>query len=264
MPSPDDTRSALSFGSDAPGAPVAVAEVRGLEFRYRGQAHPSLRLDRLVLGTGQRLFVHGPSGGGKSTLISLLAGVLAAGHGQVFLLGHDWRALGGSARDRRRGDHVGVLFQQFNLLSWLPVLDNVCLPCRFSARRAARAASRSGSVERDARRWLADLDLAPDLWHTPAGMLSVGEQQRTAAARALIGAPELLLADEPTSALDSDRRDEFMSLLLGACEEVGSALVFVSHDRALRSHFEHSLELGRPPGASAGAFAKHRPQQDGQ
>lgn len=242
----------MSFPSEPPPATAsepAIIEVRNLAFRYRGQARSVLTLDALRVSAGERLFVHGPSGGGKSTLMSLLAGVLIAQSGQVLLLGIDWRSLGSSARDRRRGDHVGYLFQQFNLLSWLPVLENVCLPCRFSSRRAQRAASRSGSVERDASSWLAALDLAPTLWHQPAGMLSVGEQQRVAAARALIGAPELLLADEPTSALDTDRRDDFMARLLPACQEAGSALVFVSHDRSLEPHFERSLALGARAGS---------------
>jgi len=242
----------MSFPSKPPPASEhgpAIVEVRDLVFRYRGQARSALTLGALRVGAGERLFVHGPSGGGKSTLMSLLAGVLIAQSGQVLMLGTDWRTLGSSARDSRRGDHVGYLFQQFNLLSWLPVLENVCLPCQFSSRRAQRAASRSGSVERDASSWLAALDLAPSLWHQPAGTLSVGEQQRVAAARALIGVPELLLADEPTSALDTDRRDDFMARLLPACQEAGSALVFVSHDRSLESHFERSLALGALAGS---------------
>lgn len=256
----------MSARSDHPSvqsAEHAIAEVNDLIFRYRGQTRTALAVNHLSVGAGERLFVYGPSGGGKSTLLSLLAGVLLAQQGTVLLLGTDWRSLGSSARDRRRGDHVGYLFQQFNLLSWLPVLDNVCLPCRFSARRAARAAARSGSVEHDASSWLAALDLAPDLWRQPAGTLSVGEQQRVAAARALIGAPELVLADEPTSALDADRRDEFMARLLAACQDAGSALVFVSHDRSLEPLFNRSLALGtrtdphrvRPSSASQSAEA---------
>ena len=227
--------------------PEPIIEVSGLEFRHRGQTSAPLCVTQLVVRPGERLFVHGPSGCGKSTLMSLLAGVGVAEHGRVALLGIEWRTLGGSARDRRRGDHVGYVFQQFNLLNWLPVIDNVCLPCRFSERRAARAANRSGSVERDARRWLEALGIGASLCRQPAGRLSVGEQQRVAAARALIGTPELLLADEPTSALDADRRDEFMALLLDACHQARSALVFVSHDRALLPHFERHLALGTPP-----------------
>ena len=255
----------MSTGSDNPpvqSARYPVVEVSDLVFRYRGQTRDALAVKHLSVGAGERLFVHGPSGGGKSTLMSLLAGVLIAEQGTVLLLGTDWRLIGSSARDRRRGDHVGYLFQQFNLLGWLPVLDNVCLPCQFSARRAERAAARSGSVERDARSWLAAFDLAPDLWRQPAGRLSVGEQQRVAAARALIGAPELLLADEPTSALDTDRRDEFMARLLATCQEAGSALVFVSHDRSLEPHFDRSLALGSrtDPGHAPPTFVSRSAQ----
>ena len=246
MPAPDLAESTTLDASVRPRTAdtQAVLEVEHLEFRHREQASPALALDRLVLGRGERLFVHGPSGSGKSTLMSLLAGVRIADRGRIALLGHDWREVGAGSRDRRRGDHVGYVFQQFNLLGWLTVLENVCLPCRFSARRATQAARRSGSIEDDARQWLDALAIRPEYWSRPAATLSVGEQQRVAAARALIGEPELLLADEPSSALDSDRRDAFMTMLLDACTQSGSALVFVSHDRSLRGHFERSLALG--------------------
>ncbi|MFM8556382.1 MAG: ABC transporter ATP-binding protein [Betaproteobacteria bacterium] len=231
-------------GSASQGLGTPVVEIADLEFRYGTQDTPLLRLERLEVAAAERLLIVGPSGCGKSTLMSLLAGVLVANRGRVAILGTDWRALSPSARDRRRGDHVGYLFQQFNLLDWLPVLDNVCLPCRFSARRASRATIRSGSIERDAGHWLEALGFGRARWRQPAGTLSVGEQQRVAAARALNGTPELLLADEPTSALDDARRDEFMSLLLSACERAQSALVLVSHDRELERHFDRGLALG--------------------
>lgn len=121
-------------GSASQGLGTPVVEIADLEFRYGTQDTPLLRLERLEVAAAERLLIVGPSGCGKSTLMSLLAGVLVANRGRVAILGTDWRALSPSARDRRRGDHVGYLFQQFNLLDWLPVLDNVCLPCRFSAR----------------------------------------------------------------------------------------------------------------------------------
>ncbi|MBX3636186.1 MAG: ATP-binding cassette domain-containing protein [Rubrivivax sp.] len=194
----------------------------------------------MVIAPGRRLFLHGESGCGKSTLLALLAGVLVAQRGTVSLLGQDWAALAPSARDARRADHVGVIFQQFNLLPYLSVLDNVLLPCRFSRARAARCA---GGPAAAARTLLARVSLPEPLWARRADALSVGQQQRVAAARALIGAPELVLADEPTSALDAARRHEFMDLLLAACGDAGSTLVFVSHDERLAARFDQRLAL---------------------
>ena len=223
--------------SDAPAPPLL--RVAGLRFRWPRTEHECVHVARLDLAAGQTLFVRGPSGCGKSTLLSLLAGVLTANDGTVELLGRDWRRLAPAARDRHRADHVGVLFQQFNLLPYLSVLDNVLLPCRFSARRAARA----GDTRAAARQLLDAMGLHAPLNARPASQLSVGQQQRVAAARALIGAPELVIADEPTSALDEALREAFMRLLLNACRGGSSALVFVSHDERLARHFDRRLDL---------------------
>jgi len=218
-----------------------LLSLRGLRYRWPGAAADTLAVDALDIDAGETVFVRGASGSGKSTLLSLLAGVLVAGPGHVRLLGHDLAALGTAARDRLRADHVGYIFQQFNLLPYLSVLDNVRLPCRFSARRAAQAAPG------EAERLLAALGLDAALRTRPAAQLSVGQQQRVAAARALIGRPALVIADEPTSALDEDARAAFMALLLGCCAEAGSALVFVSHDARLAASFARRIELPAPP-----------------
>jgi len=190
------------------------------------------------------VFLRGASGSGKSTLLALLAGVLAPDHGRIVLLGHDLACLSGAARDRLRADHVGFIFQMFNLIPYLNVIENVVLPCGFSGRRRARAVARGGSVEEEARRLLGALDMADArLLSRPVTQLSVGQQQRVAAARALIGAPELVVADEPTSALDADRRDAFVELLFRECRLAGSALVFVSHDAGLAPMFDRTIEL---------------------
>jgi putative ABC transport system ATP-binding protein len=147
------------------------------------------------------------------------------------------------ARDRHRVDHVGYIFQQFNLLPFLTALDNVLLPCRFSAPRQAAAEQASGSLQSAAEHWLTGMGLDTSVWHRPAHTLSVGQQQRVAAARALIGQPDLVIADEPTSALDEDRRDIFLDLLLSACARAGSALVLVSHDRRIAARFGRQVLL---------------------
>lgn len=214
-------------------------EARDLRFRWPGAAADTLQVTSLRLAPGEQLFLRGASGSGKSTLLALMAGVLAPTGGRLQLLGHDLGRLSGAARDRLRADHLGVIFQQFNLLPYLSVRDNVRLALRFSARRRAAA------PPEEAERLLGAMGLPQALWARPAAQLSVGQQQRVAAARALIGRPALLLADEPTSALDEDARDAFMALLQQCCAEAGSALVFVSHDARLAARFPRVADLAQ-------------------
>jgi len=220
-----------------------VIELKDLRFAWPRADRDCLAIDELQLASGQTLFVHGPSGCGKSTLLSLLAGVLLPREGTVSLAGRSWASMPAARRDAFRADHVGYLFQQFNLLPWLNVIDNVLLGCRFSNSRAARATQRSGSPVAQARSLLQRVGLEAGLWHRDARELSVGQQQRVAAARALIGAPEVVIADEPTSALDAALRDGFMAVLLGECRAAGSTLVFVSHDERLAARFDRAVSL---------------------
>ena len=224
----------------SPAAPGHVLEVRDLRFAWPGAASDSIRVASFDLAAGERLFVSGPSGCGKSTLLSLLAGVLLPRSGTVRLQGNEWAAMSAAARDRVRADKVGYIFQQFNLVPYLSVMDNTLLPCRFSARRAERA----GDPRAEAGRLLARAGLGPEIWTRRAAALSVGQQQRVAAVRALLGAPDLVMADEPTSALDEQVKESFMELLLGACSAASSALVFVSHDARLSARFDRSIALG--------------------
>ncbi len=217
-----------------------MLRLQGVRYAWPGAASDCLHIEALHIAAGRTAFLHGPSGCGKSTLLGLMAGVLVARAGTVELLGQDWAALPGGRRDARRVDHVGVIFQQFNLLPYLTVLDNVLLPTRFSKARAARCA---GGPVAAARSLLEGVGLPQPLWARRADALSVGQQQRVAAARALIGAPELVIADEPTSALDAARRDDFMALLMHACAAAGSTLVFVSHDERLAERFDEKLSL---------------------
>jgi putative ABC transport system ATP-binding protein len=217
-----------------------VLQIQSLRYAWPGAATDCLSIPSLELKAGSKVFLHGPSGCGKSTLLGLMAGVLVAREGRVVLLGQDWATLPSGARDARRADHVGVVFQQFNLLPYLTVLDNLLLPCRFSALRARRCA---GGPVAAAQTLLRQVGLPASLWPRRADALSVGQQQRVAAARSLIGAPELVIADEPTSALDAALRDDFMALLMDACTAAGSTLVFVSHDERLATRFDAMLSL---------------------
>ena len=213
--------------------------IRSLRYSWPGVARPVLDIERLVLKAGEKVFLYGPSGSGKSTLLATIGGLIRPDAGQLLFRGEDLRAWRNARRDRFRAEHLGVIFQQFNLLPWLDVRANVMLPCRFSGPRARRA----GNVCLAAERLLEAMDLEPGLWTRRADQLSVGQQQRVAAARALIGRPALILADEPTSALDSDRRQSFLDLLFAQVQAAESTLLFVSHDRELAARFDRSLDL---------------------
>lgn len=218
---------------------MALLDIQQLEFAWPGQSQAVLAIDEFQIQAGERLFLRGPSGSGKSSLLALIGGLVQPDRGTLSCLGEELTTLSGPKRDRFRADHLGVIFQQFNLLPWLDLRSNVVLPCRFSKRRSQRA----GDVNAAAEALLQAMGLESQLWSRRADQLSVGQQQRVAAARALIGQPELVLADEPTSALDSDRRDDFLNLLFAQCRQAGSALLFVSHDRDLAPHFDRQLDL---------------------
>ncbi|MCP5282725.1 MAG: ABC transporter ATP-binding protein [Rhodoferax sp.] len=224
---------------------ASILEIAQLRFAWPGSGEPCLDIDALHVNKGESVFLFGPSGCGKSTLLALIAGVLLPQHGQVRLDGRAWAGMPASRRDRYRVDHVGYIFQQFNLLPYLSVRDNVLAPCRFSPLRRQAAQQQAGSDTAAAAHWLEGMGLPKTLWDRPARDLSVGQQQRVAAARALIGQPALVIADEPTSALDEQRRNGFLDLLLAACEVANSALVFVSHDLRMADRFSRAIELPR-------------------
>lgn len=221
----------------------SVIQIENLAFRYPKAASACLDIQEFHANAGDRIFLYGPSGSGKSTLLGLLGGVLTPERGRIFLLGHELTKMSPSARDRLRADHIGFVFQQFNLIPYLSVTDNVLLSCRFSARRRQRAMAAGNSLHDEAARLLDHLDLAPELRHRPVTQLSVGQQQRVAAARALIGGPEIVIADEPTSALDAERQSAFLELLSRECIAANASLLFVSHDRRLASGFTREIAL---------------------
>jgi len=224
------------------GLPPAVA-FRDVSFRWPRAAHACLAIDDFHVAAGECVFLHGPSGSGKSTLLSLVGGVVAPERGSVAVLGRDLAGLRTGARDRFRADHIGFIFQLFNLIPYLSALDNIVLPCRFSPARRARVAAVGAQPQAEALRLAARLDLDRSLLARPAAELSVGQQQRVAAARALIGRPGLVIADEPTSALDADRQRAFLDLLLAECAAAGASLLFVSHDPRLAEHFDRVVAL---------------------
>jgi putative ABC transport system ATP-binding protein len=219
---------------------IAMSDVR---FVWPGRNAFSLAVDNFALPTAKRILLIGPSGSGKSTFLSLICGIVAPQSGRIEILGTDITRLPASARDGFRAEHFGIIFQMFNLLPYGTVIDNVLLPLSFAPGRRRRVAARASGDE-EAARLLARLGLAANLVRGPlAARLSVGQQQRVAAARALIGSPELIVADEPTSALDRDRQAAFLDLLFGETSEAGATLIMVSHDESLASRFDRVMRL---------------------
>jgi putative ABC transport system ATP-binding protein len=231
-----------------------VLALENVVFHWPGQDQACLDIDRFEVAADEQVFIHGDSGSGKSTLLNLIAGVLVPRRGRLDALGQSLAGLSAAARDRFRVDHIGLIFQQFNLIPYLSVLDNVLLPCRFSQRRRLRALESAASLRAAAGALLTHLDLGEELWQRSATQLSVGQQQRVAAARALIGRPEIVIADEPTSALDAARQEAFLALLRRECAAARAALLFVSHDQRLAESFDRRVameEINRAAGAGA-------------
>ncbi len=227
-----------------PECQSAVIQAEGLRFRWREGEPDVIAIDSLEIRRGEAVFIAGQSGGGKTTLLNLLAGVLKPTAGRLCVLGADLAAMPNARRDRFRSDRIGFVFQSFNLVPYLSLLDNVLLACRFSPRRRERIAAAVSDPATEAARLLARLGLdVKALAGRDVARLSTGQQQRVAVARALIGRPDLVICDEPTSALDADARDAFLALLNAETAAAGATLLFVSHDRSLAPAFDRTIVL---------------------
>ena len=205
-------------------------------FRWKKDDPILLQIPKFRVKCGERVFIKGPSGSGKTTLLNLLGGVSIPETGSISVMSTNLFELGSAERDAFRADHIGYIFQMFNLIPYLSLIENVTLPCRFSTKRRQRALSQASTIEEEAKRILSALKL--DLTTTisqPVSQLSIGQQQRVAAARSIIGSPELIIADEPTSSLDLDVRGSFLDLLFQEVCNTKITLIFVSHDSYLES-----------------------------
>jgi putative ABC transport system ATP-binding protein len=230
--------------SDKPAAKPPAASLSKVVFGYKGADHPVIKDLSFDLPAGEKLFITGPSGSGKSTLLGLVAGILKPSEGEIKIAGKSLKELSGPARDRLRGDSIGYIFQEFNLVPYLSPVENVLLPLRFSKSRRDRVLKDHKTVKEAAEDLLLKLSIPKKDFERSASKLSAGQRQRVAAARALVGNPALLIADEPTSALDAEIGLIFLRLLFKECEERGSSLLFVSHDKSLSKEFERELGLG--------------------
>ena len=201
------------------------------------KAQDLIDIEDLQIPQGEKVLIKGPSGCGKTTLLSLLTGIQTVDSGCLKVKDRDLKKLRPHERDRFRGDHIGYIFQQFNLIPWLTIEDNIMAPLLFSKLKTEKEGG-------DHSEKVIQLLEALSLQEKPskkAKDLSIGQQQRVAVARALIGNPEIIIADEPASALDEDRKDEFLRLLFRECDKRGATLIVVSHDSHMDSLFERVI-----------------------
>ena len=221
-------------GADCNTPAIIIDQLR----HYYPNTNPDagLVIEHFELARGQQLFLHGDSGTGKTTLLNLLAGVLSPTSGSLTLLDQPFSSMSATKRDQFRAKHIGVVFQQFNLIPHLSVLKNIQLAAYFAGKKTRDVAQQATSL-------LTALRLGEDTLHRPANTLSIGQQQRVAIARALINTPQLLLIDEPTSALDSKATDAFMEVLTELSASKGISMIFVSHDHRLQRFFSQQVDL---------------------
>ena len=220
--------------------------IKDITFAWPTARLPILKIDKLNIPKSSRILIQGPSGSGKTTLLSLLAGMLLPTSGEMVVLGKDLTLFNSRKRDAFRVDNIGFLFQQFNLIPYLNLVENILLPCRFSKLRYQNVGNAEACLQKEAYRLLRYLGLDVDQFsNLETRKLSVGQQQRVAAARALVGNPKLILADEPTSALDQQNRSAFLELIFAECSEKKTTLIMVSHDSSLSGKFDRVIDLNK-------------------
>jgi putative ABC transport system ATP-binding protein len=212
--------------------------INNVEFRYSSTTPNVLTIPAMSIESGEKVFLFGPSGSGKTTLLGLIGGLMLPSKGAITVLGKVTSTMGNGARDSFRAQEIGFIFQVFNLVSYLSVIDNVTLPCKFGRRTSAGFAS----ADKEAQYLLEQLGIGNTIGQKISD-LSIGQQQRVAAARSLIGSPGIIIADEPTSALDADARTGFLNVLFAQAKREGSSILFVSHDRSIASNFDRSIAL---------------------
>ena len=203
-----------------------------------------IQVKNFRLEKSESVILVGPSGSGKSTLLSLICGIVKPQNGDIKILGKDLEKMSNSEKDKFRADNIGIIFQQFNLLPYLSALDNVLLPLEFSKSRKTSLGKTKEKLNAEAKRLLKSLGIEPEtIGGQKAATLSIGQQQRVAAARAFIGSPNMIIADEPTSSLDEETQDKFLEQLFSQKQITGASLLMVSHNPRIANRFDRLIKL---------------------
>lgn len=218
-----------------------LLEVKDLKFSYsKAKDSPFLKIPSLVLSKGEKVFLSGPSGCGKSTFLEILSGILKPDAGHIYFEGKDLVALKDRDRDQLRSYKIGYIFQSHNLVPYLSVYENIELPLEINSLN--KTVYTKEEKQQEVSRLIDSLELTA--WKdNKVTELSVGQQQRVAAARAMIAKPSLILADEPTSSLDYEHREKFMTLFLDICAKENTTVIFVSHDPTLEKYFDRTIQF---------------------
>lgn len=222
----------------------SIIQIQDLQFNWDKSKVPFIIIPELEVLKSEHLLIKGDSGSGKTTFLNLISGVLPLSSGEMKILGENLADAKSSKRDAIRANHMGVIFQMFNLIPYLSVIENVLIPIHFSEVKKNKIIAKGISAKDEAIRLLSELGLQQkEIHEKKVTELSVGQQQRVAAARALMGSPEMILADEPTSALDENNSMRFLDLLLEECKKNNSTLLYVSHDSRIHQKFQHSISI---------------------
>lgn len=214
-----------------------ILTTKNLTYTYKNGKtidFPDINLD-----AGKKVLISGLSGSGKTTLLNLIAGALQIQTGEIDLTGHQYSTMSSTQLDKLRANHIGYVFQTLNLIPFLSVFDNITLGVRFSKQRRSKV----DNIDKEVSRLIESLGLEKTVLNTSVDHLSIGQQQRVAVARALIGMPNLILADEPTSALDSDSTKRFLKELVQTFDASSQALLLVSHDLSLGDFFDEVIDF---------------------
>ena len=214
-------------------------QINSVKFHWSNKSEFKLHIPELSIDKGEKVLLLGESGSGKTTLLSLICGFLTPLSGKIQLNEKLINDLSATKRDQYRSDNIGIIFQQFNLLPYANVIDNILLPLYFSKLRSANISNQRETAISICK----SLRLPEDVVNMKASELSVGQQQRVAVARALIGNPSLVIADEPTSSLDTDAQTIFLDLMFSQVASSNSTLLMVSHDKSLSSNFDRVIDM---------------------
>ena len=217
----------------------SIIKIESLRFQWSKNNNFKIFVPKLEVGRGKKVLFLGESGSGKTTLLSLICGFLEPLSGSISINDKIISDLTSTNKDAYRSDNIGIIFQQFNLLPYANVIDNIILPLYFSKQRSKKVENKINA----AMNLCDQLRLPESILNQKASNLSVGQQQRVAVARALIGSPSIIVADEPTSSLDTEAQELFLDLMFDQISKNSSTLLMVSHDKSLTNYFDQVIDI---------------------